>query len=644
MLGDDGQRSSQDAGFAPALTWPTSPRTGSASRPGSTSRPRREQCSCCSRWWRWWPRSMGRLLRADHLRVLARRRCGLSLRTSRSEHRCSASCSACRWPGPGPHQLPRARASLRSLVLLPLVLPPVVGGIALLYTFGRRGLLGETFEVLGHPDRLLHHRGGDGPDVRRPAVPRRQPRGRAAHRRAAVRGGRRHPRRRPDHGAAPGHAARWCCPAWSPAPCCPSPAALGEFGATITFAGSLQGVTRTLPLEIYLQRETDADAAVALSLVLVRASPCVVIGFARQGTEQPCDASSTTPPWPTADVDVAFDVADRARPSRCSGPTAPASRPSSRSSPGCCDPTAAGSSLDGRPLTEPGGQDRRAWTSRRTTGGIGAAGPGAPAVPAPHASWTTSRSGPAAPGSRRRAARETARALARRGRRRRPRRPAARPALRRAGPAGRRRPGPGRRPRAAAARRAHGRPRRRRRPRRCADACAGVLADRTAIIVTHDVLDALLLADRVVVIEGGRIVEEGPSAEVLAQPRSAFAARIAGLNLIAGTWRDDAVTHRRRAARRGPGRRAHAPATATASSRCSAPAPSRSSCSRRAAARATPSRSTVTDLEPHGDRIRVRAGELSADITPQAAADLGLAPGMTVIFTIKATEVSVYGT
>ena len=44
---------------------------------------------------------------------------------------------------------------------------------------------------------------------------------------------------------------------------------LGEFGATLTFAGSLQGVTRTLPLEIYLQRETDADAAVALSLVLV---------------------------------------------------------------------------------------------------------------------------------------------------------------------------------------------------------------------------------------------------------------------------------------------------------------------------------------------------------------------------------------
>src|SRR5699024_7324110 len=45
--------------------------------------------------------------------------------------------------------------------------------------------------------------------------------------------------------------------------------ALGEFGATITFAGSLQGTTRTMPLEIYLARETDPDAAVALSLLLI---------------------------------------------------------------------------------------------------------------------------------------------------------------------------------------------------------------------------------------------------------------------------------------------------------------------------------------------------------------------------------------
>ena len=56
--------------------------------------------------------------------------------------------------------------------------------------------------------------------------------------------------------------------------------ALGEFGATLTFAGSLQGVTRTLPLEIYLQRESDPDAAVALSLVLVVVA-VLVVGFAQ---------------------------------------------------------------------------------------------------------------------------------------------------------------------------------------------------------------------------------------------------------------------------------------------------------------------------------------------------------------------------
>ena len=55
---------------------------------------------------------------------------------------------------------------------------------------------------------------------------------------------------------------------------------LGEFGATIAFAGSLQGRTRTLPLEIYLRRETDVDAAVALSLLLVVVA-AVVVAVAR---------------------------------------------------------------------------------------------------------------------------------------------------------------------------------------------------------------------------------------------------------------------------------------------------------------------------------------------------------------------------
>ena len=61
--------------------------------------------------------------------------------------------------------------------------------------------------------------------------------------------------------------------------------ALGEFGATLTFAGSLQGTTRTLPLEIYLQRETDPDAAVALSLVLVVVAVLIVLATRGRASE-----------------------------------------------------------------------------------------------------------------------------------------------------------------------------------------------------------------------------------------------------------------------------------------------------------------------------------------------------------------------
>ena len=63
--------------------------------------------------------------------------------------------------------------------------------------------------------------------------------------------------------------------------------ALGEFGATLTFAGSLQGVTRTLPLEIYLQRVDDPQAAIALSLVLVAVAVVVIVATARIGQRQP---------------------------------------------------------------------------------------------------------------------------------------------------------------------------------------------------------------------------------------------------------------------------------------------------------------------------------------------------------------------
>ncbi|NRD27035.1 molybdate ABC transporter permease subunit [Frigoribacterium sp. VKM Ac-2836] len=169
---------------------------------------------------------------------------------------------------------------LRSLVLLPLVLPPVVGGIALLYTFGRRGLLGQTLDAFGVtiafsttavvlaqtfvalPFLVLSLEG------------------------ALRTVGTRYEAVAATLGARPTTVLRRVTlpivlPALVSGAVLSFARALGEFGATLTFAGSLQGVTRTLPLEIYLQRETDPDAAVALSLVLVVLA-VVVVALAHQ--------------------------------------------------------------------------------------------------------------------------------------------------------------------------------------------------------------------------------------------------------------------------------------------------------------------------------------------------------------------------
>ena len=170
-----------------------------------------------------------------------------------------------------------------------------------------------------------------------------------------------------------------------------------------------------------------------------------------------------------------------------------------------------------------------------------------------------------------------------------------------------------------------------------------VLADRTVVMVTHDVLDALLLADRVVVIEDGVIVEQGPCSEVLSKPRSTFAARIAGLNMIAGTWRDNAVLTPHGLRVEGlttePPPRSGDPVVAVFSPHAVSVFLETPGGSPRNALEVT-----ITDLEPQSGRIRVRAGALSADITPQAVAELDLAPGTRVVFAVKATEVAVYGT
>lgn len=166
----------------------------------------------------------------------------------------------------------------RPLILLPLVLPPVVGGIALLYAFGRLGLIGRYLDAAGMqiaftttavvlaqtfvslPFLVIALEGAArtvGSDFEVVAA---------------------------TLGARP-TTVWWRVTLPLLAPGLASGAvlafarALGEFGATLTFAGSREGVTRTLPLEIYLQREVDADAAVALSVLLVAVAAVVVVGL-----------------------------------------------------------------------------------------------------------------------------------------------------------------------------------------------------------------------------------------------------------------------------------------------------------------------------------------------------------------------------
>jgi molybdate transport system permease protein len=175
----------------------------------------------------------------------------------------------------------RGQRLVRALVLLPLVLPPVVGGIALLYTFGRRGLLGHTLDVLGI--QVAFSTGAVVLAQTFVALPFL-----VVSLEGALRtSGDRFEAVAATLGAAPTTVFRrvtlpLVLPGLAAGAVLSFARALGEFGATITFAGSLQGVTRTLPLEIYLQREVDPDAAVALSLVLVLVA-VVVIGLARGG-------------------------------------------------------------------------------------------------------------------------------------------------------------------------------------------------------------------------------------------------------------------------------------------------------------------------------------------------------------------------
>lgn len=177
-----------------------------------------------------------------------------------------------------------------------------------------------------------------------------------------------------------------------------------------------------------------------------------------------------------------------------------------------------------------------------------------------------------------------------------------------------------------------------------------VLTDssRSAVVVTHELLDVLALADRVLVLDGGRVVESGPTPSVLTAPRSPFGARFAGVNLVAGTAGPDGALH---TAWNSRWFGIADPAVVTGHPAVAVIAPAAVSVYREPP-HGSPRNTvavTVAELDARGATIRVRADDqpdgapgLAADITAQSAAALQLAPGDRVYFAVKAHEVAIY--
>ena len=162
---------------------------------------------------------------------------------------------------------------------------------------------------------------------------------------------------------------------------------------------------------------------------------------------------------------------------------------------------------------------------------------------------------------------------------------------------------------------------------------------RARVVVTHDPVDAMALADRLVVLEGGRVTQQGPMAEVTTRPRSTWVAQLVGLNLFRGTAGDGRLTMPGgsilivASSRRGP-------AFALVHPRAVAVHRSRPEGSAR---NAWPGVAAGVHLE--SDRIRVQvegSPPIVAEVTPAAAAELRLAEGGPVWVSVKATEIDVY--
>ncbi|MGW5847517.1 ABC transporter permease [Streptomyces sp. NPDC055254] len=566
----------------------------------------------------------------------------------------------------------RGKAFVRSLVLLPMVLPPTVGGVALLLGFGRRGLLGPWLED-SFGITLPFHTSGAVVAATFVAMPFL-----VISLEGALGG------LKPSYeetaaslGAAPvrvfftvtlpmvapglvaGAALTWA-------------RALGEFGATITFAGNLPGTTQTLPLQVYLLLQDQPEAATSVSLLLLVIAMGVLIALRGRWTGRPPAAETAGAP-PAVEEPAGRDAPDE--------PDDRADR---------TDPNLA----DGED-----GADRGHWPLHATVTGfnqltldarpgttiavVGENGAGKTTLlrallgltPRAHADLRLGDTDVTSlPPHKRQVAwvpqdgalfphlsalANTAYGLRAR---RVPRADARREAqawLDRLGVGhlARRKPSQlsgGQAQRVALARALAARPR-----LLLLDEPLAALDQTTrgrvrhtlrthlagfggvCLIVTHDPVEAVSLADRVLVLADGRALQDAPPAEVTRHPRSPWVARMLGRNAWPGTASADGL------ALAGGGRLVVSEALPEGTGALAIIAPEAVSVHRTRPGGSPRNvwRGTVREITSVGSRLRVlvaseEAPDLVAEITPDAAAELGIVDGVAVWTSVKATEVT----
>ncbi|WP_327365616.1 ABC transporter permease [Streptomyces sp. NBC_01217] len=554
------------------------------------------------------------------------------------------------------------KALVRSLVLLPMVLPPTVGGVALLLGFGRRGLLGpwleNTFGIT-----LPFHTSGAVVAATFVAMPFL-----VISLEGALAG------LRPSYeetaaslGASPARVfftvtLPMVAPGLAAGAALTWARALGEFGATITFAGNLPGTTQTLPLQVYLLLQDSPEAATSVSLLLLAIAMAVLIALRGRWTGAPRDRSR----GPEPAVDDAVDTDTAARAGR-EMPPAPQERRSLHAevtgftrltldaAPGTTiavvGPNGAGKTTVLRALL--GLTPRARARLRLGDTDVTALPPHRRQVAwvpqngalFPHLSALTNTAyGLRAHGvPRAEARREAQQWLDRLG----------------VGHLAHRRPAQlsgGQAQRVALARALAARPwlLLLDEPLAALDQTTRAHVRHTlrthlagfggvCLIVTHDPVEAVSLADRVLVLEEGRTLQYAAPAEVTRHPRSPWVARMLGRNAWPATAAPDGTL-----TLADGGRLVVADPLAEGTAALAIIAPEAVSVhhDRPGGSPRNVWPGTVRELTAVGSRIRVvivshEAPDLVAEITPEAAAELGLSEGTAVWTGVKATEVTV---